>query len=79
MATQVPLSEIEHVNPSDLSQSRLHTLQHGFSSFDDTLNSRSTPIALDGKSGKPYKIIDGRHRIYLARKLGYKAVPARFV
>jgi hypothetical protein len=41
----------------------------------NVLNSESEPIALD-MSSKPYKIIDGRHRVYLARQKGYTEVRA---
>ena len=41
------------------------------------LNSNSDPITLD-KSKKPYTILDGRHRIFLARQKGYKKVNVRF-
>lgn len=74
----VSLNNIESVNSSDLSQRRLDDLQQGYSSFDEVLNSRSDPITLDKSSGTPYRIIDGRHRIYLARKAGYSSIPAQF-
>jgi ParB-like chromosome segregation protein Spo0J len=48
----------------------------GYSPFDEVLNSRSDPITLDVTS-KPYEIIDGRHRIFLARQYGYSEVPAQ--
>lgn len=74
----VSLSDIESVSRSELSDSRLRELENGHSSFETVLNSSSDPIALDNKS-RPYTIIDGRHRIYLARKKGYSSVNARFV
>lgn len=74
----VSLSEIESVSRSDLSDSRLRTLENGYDSFDTVLNSSSDPVALD-KSSKPYRIVDGRHRVYLARQKGYSSVNARFV
>lgn len=76
---QVSLSDIESVDKSDLSESRLKTLLNGYSSFEEVLNSKSDPIALDRRSGKPYSITDGRHRIYLARQKGYSSVPVIFV
>ena len=74
----ISLGSIENVSSSDLSQRRLDDLQQGHSSFDTVLSSRSDPITLDKSSGTPYKIIDGRHRIYLARKAGYSSIPAQF-
>lgn len=74
---KISLSDIESVNRSDLSDNRLKTLENGYDSFETVLNSSSDPIALD-KSSKPYRIIDGRHRVYLARKKGYSSVNARF-
>lgn len=74
----VSLSDIESVSRSELSESRLRTLENGYDSFDTVLNSSSDPVALD-KSSKPYRIIDGRHRIYLARQKEYSSVNARFV
>lgn len=73
--SDVKLDDIEDVYKGILSDSRLDTLQDGYSSFDDVVNSRSDPITLDASS-TPYKIIDGRHRIYLAREKGYRSVPA---
>ena len=70
--------DIEGVYHSDLSERRLKDLLHGYSSFDDVLYSRSDPITLEDR-GKPYRIIDGRHRIYLAREKGYSTVPAKFI
>lgn len=78
-AQQVSLSDIEQVDKRDLKESRLNTLLNGYSSFEEVLNSKSDPIALDRGRGKPYQIIDGRHRVYLARQKGYRSVPAIFV
>ncbi len=75
---EVSLDDIEDVHESELSQSRLDDLRNGFSSFEDVLRGGSDPITLDENSGTPYGIIDGRHRIYLARERGYTSVPAQF-
>ena len=72
---QVSLSDIEEVYESDLDPRRLYDLENGYSPFDEVLGSRSAPIALDCTS-RPYRIINGRHRIFLARKKGYTSVPA---
>lgn len=74
----VSLSDIETVSRSDLSDRRLHDLENGHGPFERVLNSSSDPVALD-KSSRPYRIIDGRHRVYLARKKGYSSVSVRFV
>ena len=74
----VSLADIESVSRSELSDKRLKTLENGYDSFDIVLNSSSDPVALD-KSSKPYRIVDGRHRVYLARQKGYSSVNARFV
>jgi len=74
----VKLSEIEHVDRSELKDSRLETLENGYDPFETVLRSESDPIALD-KSVKPYTVTDGRHRIYLARQKGYSEVQAIFV
>lgn len=74
----VSLSDIENVNRSDLSDRRLHDLENGHDPFERVLNTSSDPITLDRKT-KPYRIIDGRHRVYLARKKGYSSVNVRFV
>lgn len=74
---EVSLDDIEDVHESELSQSRLDDLRNGFSSFDDVLRGGSDPITLDESSGVPYGIIDGRHRVYLAREMGYTSVPAQ--
>ena len=75
---QVSLSDIRDVTKSELIQSRIDTLLDGYSPFEEVLNSKSNPIALDKGNGKPYDIHDGRHRIYLARQKGYSSVPAIF-
>ncbi len=73
------LNDVEFVNENSLSQTRLRQLENGFCSFEDLIYGNcSDPITLDS-SAKPYRIIDGRHRIYLARKKGYKKIKARLV
>jgi hypothetical protein len=74
----VALTDIESVDRSELSDKRLNDLQNGYSSFDEVLKNSNDPIALD-KSSTPYRIIDGRHRIYLARKNDYRSVNVRFI
>lgn len=75
---QVKLSDIEQVNYSDLEPQKLKALVNSFDSFVAQLNSQQNPIALDSKR-RPYTIINGRHRIYLARQKGYSRVPARLI
>lgn len=75
---RVKLSEIESVSRSALDSRRLETLLNGHDSFDEVLTSRSDPIALSERS-TPYTIIDGRHRVYLARQKGYREVSVRFI
>jgi hypothetical protein len=72
---KVKLSDIEHLDRNELKQSRLDTLLNGYDPFEKVLNSESAPIALD-MSRKPYRITDGRHRVYLARQKGYTEVRA---
>jgi len=74
----VSLSDIESVSRSELKDSRLKALENGYAPFDKVLNSSSDPIALE-KNSRPYKISDGRHRVYLARQKGYSSVNVRFV
>ncbi len=75
----VSLKDIEDINPDELNPNRLRQLENGFCSFEDLIYGKcSDPIALD-KSIKPYRVIDGRHRIYLARKKGYSKVKARLI
>ncbi len=68
------LSDIENVSRQELDQRRLNTLLHGFNSFDQVLQSRADLITVDKRFGKPYRIIDGRHRIFLARQKGYRGI-----
>jgi hypothetical protein len=74
-AVQVKLSDIEELDLKDLEQAKLHALENSYDSFEDQVNSRSNPIALDMTS-IPYKILDGRHRIFLSRQKGHTSVPA---
>lgn len=78
MMSSILLSDIENVSRSELSESRLHNLENGYDSFDKVLNSNSDPITLE-RNSFPYKIIDGRHRIYLAREKGRLSVNANLV
>ncbi len=71
---KISLLDIRNVSRSELDSHRLNTLEDGYSSFEEVLNSSSDPIKLDGS--KPYDITDGRHRIYLARQKGYSHVYA---
>lgn len=73
----VSLSDIRQVSQSELSNAKLDALTNGYDSFDYQLSSSSNPIALTGS--RPYDIVDGRHRVFLARKKGYGSVPAIFV
>ena len=73
----VSLSDIEHISQSDLSTSKLDALVNSYDSFEYQLNSSSNPIALSGS--RPYRVIDGRHRVFMARQKGYDSVPAIFV
>jgi hypothetical protein len=74
-AVQVKLSDIEELDLKDLEETKLHALENSYDSFEDQVNSRSNPIALDMTS-TPYKILDGRHRIFLSRQKGHTSVPA---
>ena len=73
----VSLSDIESISLSDLSNAKLDALVNGYDSFEYQLNNSSNPIALSGS--RHYTVIDGRHRVYIARKKGYSSVPAIFV
>jgi hypothetical protein len=73
----VLLSDIAEVDRDELDDKKLDALENGYDSFEDQLNSVQYSIALDGGS-KPYRIINGRHRIYLARRKDYSSVPVVF-
>jgi len=79
MFIQVSLNDIEQVSYSNLEPKKLHALENSHDSFEAQLNSQSNPIALDSKRGKPYVILDGRHRVYMARQKGYSSVQARLL
>lgn len=79
MKVFIPLTDIENVSRQELIERRLHDLQFGFSPLDQVLQNSSDPITLDRKFGKPFRIIDGRHRIFLARQKGYQGVFVNFV
>lgn len=74
----INLSDIEYVSYGDLEQRKLYALENSYDSFEYQLNSSSNPIALSRGSGKPYTILNGRHRVYLARQKGYTKVPVIF-
>ena len=75
---QISLDDIVTVLRHELSDAKLDALDNGYDSFETQLNSTRNPIALDGSS-KPYGIINGMHRVYLARQKGYTSVPAEFI
>jgi hypothetical protein len=75
----INLSDIRIVERTELELDKLYALEHSFDSFEYQLNSSIDPIALDSRSGKPYQIINGRHRIYLARQKGIKSIKAKMV
>jgi hypothetical protein len=81
MATfyQVELNDIENVNYSDLESAKLQALENSYDSFDYQVNqcSDANAIALS-KGSNPYEILNGRHRIYLARQKGWRTIRARF-
>jgi hypothetical protein len=74
---EIRLSDIQNVSRSELSSNKLNALENSHDSFDYQLRRSSDPIALSGS--KPYNIINGRHRVYLARQKNMRSVPAIFV
>lgn len=68
----IQLSEIKHVSYNELSVDRLNKLESGNKTLERIINETNDIITLQGK--RPYDIIDGRHRIFLARKLGLKSI-----
>ena len=70
MSHPVKLSDIEYVDIKNLEDRKLEALGNGGSS--------DYSITLKRSSGIPYQILDGRHRIYLARQQGKSIVAAIF-
>lgn len=80
---QVPLSFIELIDISKLKASKLQSLRNGVSvmdgrTFSDILSRPPAdgPIELDISNGRPYTILNGRHRVHLAREQGLGFVMA---
>jgi len=73
---KIQLSQIKNIDLQDLDEKRLNTLLNGYDPFHIVLNSQSDPITLD-ISKIPYDVIDGRHRVYLARKKGFSEINAQ--
>ena len=76
----IKLSQIESLDMvrDNLSKSRIERLldENGFLKFDELFENNtehSDPIVID-KSASPYSIINGRHRIFIARGKGYSSV-----
>jgi len=72
----IALSDIESVSAGDLKSSRLRDLENGYHTFSylfENNASLSDPIVVS-KHRRPYVIINGRHRIFLARQKGYRSV-----
>lgn len=74
---KIELSEIRDVKIDELEKKKLHALENSYDSFYYQLNESKDPIALSGAK-PPYDILNGRHRVYLARKKGYKIVSIIF-
>ena len=68
MSQPVKLSDIEEVKIEHLKTGKLEALERG--------DRPDGPILLNTAFGKPYKIRDGRHRIYLARQKGQSLIEA---
>lgn len=75
---QVNLHDIRDVSISELSNSKLHALDNSYDSFDYQVNNCNSENAVCLSGNIPYEIINGRHRVYLARKKGWKTIKARF-
>ena len=78
MRKTISLDDIEFVNRSELEDKKLYALEHSYDSFEKQLNSKLSPIAISCDS-KPYRITNGRHRIYLAREKGLSTVEVECV
>lgn len=78
----VDIIDIEMVYESKLSTRRLERLETGVKNredFQDVLRiSESDPIAVDNFDGF-YKIVNGRHRVFLARKYGIDKLYVRIL
>jgi hypothetical protein len=70
MSHPIKLSDIEEITIV-IKDSKLSALNRGETS--------SEPILLDRGFGKPYRIINGNHRIYLARQQGKQLLAVEFV
>jgi hypothetical protein len=69
MSHPVKMSDIEEITIT-IKNSKLEALKRG--------ESPSGPIRLDRGFGIPYRIMDGHHRIYLARQQGKLLIAAEF-
>ena len=70
-----PLTWIEPVAETALLADRLARFRSSVLLFEVLLHQCSEPIRLDVRT-MPYRILDGRHRIFLARQRGLITVPA---
>ena len=71
----VPLTWIEPVAEIAILTDRLSRFRSSELLFEVLLHQCSEPIRLDVRT-MPYRILDGRHRIFLARKRDLVTVPA---
>ena len=69
MSHPVKLSDVEEITIT-IKDNKLEALKRG--------ESPSGPIMLDRGFGKPYRILDGHHRIYLARQEGKLLLAVEF-
>ena len=70
MSHPVKLSDIKHLDIKNLEDYKLKALEDGGIS--------KYPITLKRSSGIPYQVLEGRHRIYLARQQGKSIIAAIF-
>ncbi|HRH44284.1 MAG TPA: hypothetical protein PKY82_21805 [Pyrinomonadaceae bacterium] len=73
---RISIDKINTPSLNELNQNRLNTLKNGFDKFSSIIDDpfwNGDPISLESK-GENYFIIDGRHRIYLAKQTRLKSV-----
>jgi hypothetical protein len=72
----VLLVDIEAIDELKLDRLKLHEI---IIDFENVIYASVEPILLEKRLGRPFKILDGKHRIHAARRKNKKLIPAIFM
>jgi ParB-like chromosome segregation protein Spo0J len=69
----VLLLDIEAIDETELNKIKLYEIVRDLK---NAIYRNTEPIVIDKRLGRHFKILDGKHRIYAARKRNQRLIPA---